>query len=346
MRVLAAFLVLFALVACNGDGQEETPAAPASTPTEAAQTPEPVSGGEDEPTPTLEPTPTQVTPTATVPPEPLSIIACNEPLPGAVSPGVSSVRELESGGMERSYRVYLPPTYRPSTAVPVALNLHGLGSSAEEQEALSGLRELAAGEGFALVSAEGAGAPARWSVPGFFPSGVDDVAFVEELLQDLATIVCFDAERVYATGFGSGGFMASLLACELPHRFAAIAPVAGIAFPGGCGPALPMLTFHGTGDDRVPFAGGALADSDEPYAGMRAHLADWADLGNCRADAYPQPVSPQASYEGYGDCDEGATVAAIVVEGMGHEWPTKANAGVLAAERIWEFFTEYRLAGD
>lgn len=49
----------------------------------------------------------------------------------------------------------------------------------------------------------------------------DDVAFVEALLDDLATVVNVDPKRVYATGISNGGMMCYRLAAELSDRIAA-----------------------------------------------------------------------------------------------------------------------------
>ena len=64
-----------------------------------------------------------------------------------------------------------------------------------------------------------------------------------------------DRRRIYLTGFSLGGYGAWDLANAYPHRFAAVAPIAG---GPGYGRArcrlktVPLWAFHGTGDDVVP----------------------------------------------------------------------------------------------
>jgi polyhydroxybutyrate depolymerase len=56
---------------------------------------------------------------------------------------------------------------------------------------------------------------------------VDDVAFLDALLDDLAGAYRVDPRRVFATGMSNGAMMAYRLASELSERIAAVAPVAG-----------------------------------------------------------------------------------------------------------------------
>ena len=85
----------------------------------------------------------------------------------------------------------------------------------------------------------------------------DDVTFVAKLLDDLATVVNVDPKRVYATGMSNGGMMCYRLAAELSDRIAAIAPVSGTMAIDDYKPKrpVPVMHFHGTADNIVPFNG-------------------------------------------------------------------------------------------
>lgn len=65
-----------------------------------------------------------------------------------------------------------------------------------------------------------------------------------------------DTTRIYATGMSNGGFMCYRLACELPGRFAAIAPVAASMSMADCSPdkQLPIIHFHSYLDSSVPYS--------------------------------------------------------------------------------------------
>src|SRR5262249_23501702 len=89
--------------------------------------------------------------------------------------------------------------------------------------------------------------------------GNEDVAFLARLLTQLEATMCIDMSRVFSTGMSNGAQMSSLLACRLPGRITAIAPVAGEEFLAPCnGAPVPIMAFHGTADPILPYRGGGL----------------------------------------------------------------------------------------
>jgi polyhydroxybutyrate depolymerase len=92
-------------------------------------------------------------------------------------------------------------------------------------------------------------------------AGVDDVAFINSVIDDVSGQDAVDPGRVYATGISNGAFMAQRLGCDLADRIVAIAPVAGTLGAGvSCQPDQPVsvLEMHGTSDPLVPYAGGTM----------------------------------------------------------------------------------------
>src|ERR1022692_2534769 len=57
------------------------------------------------------------------------------------------------------------------------------------------------------------------------PEPADDVAFLNEMLDQLALKYSVDTHRIYATGLGDGGFMALRAGCSIADRVAAVAAV-------------------------------------------------------------------------------------------------------------------------
>ena len=99
------------------------------------------------------------------------------------------------------------------------------------QASTSQLNELADEQQIYVVYLEGSGAIRTFnagSCCGFAQSqGIDDVAYVEAVLEDVRDTFDIDPARVYATGFSNGGMMSALAGVRIVHRIAGIAPIGG-----------------------------------------------------------------------------------------------------------------------
>jgi polyhydroxybutyrate depolymerase len=253
------------------------------------------------------------------------------------SSGVWS-QQLVSGQRQRAYRLFVPPDYDGRQRLPLVLDLHGSGGTAEGQARNSGLEMLAEREHFlvATLAAEGG----RWNVP-IQQGRPDDVLYVSDVISHVAAQVCTDDARVYATGFSGGARMSSLLACKLGSRIAAIAPVSGLRFPGPCtGPAIPVLTFHGLADPQNPYDGHAPGRGGEWEESVPDALASWARHNSCKGDAIlddpPGPLSTMRY-----DCATDAEVRIIRIDGLGHRW-THDEVDTTAV--MWQFFKSHHLS--
>ncbi len=224
----------------------------------------------------------------------------------------------------------MPSSYDPGTPTALVLDLHGSGSTASQQEALSDMDVTSDARGFLVAYPQGDiknGGGFDWNVPGepLFGGGTpprgapDDVAFLTELVPALSGRYCIASGHVYATGFSGGARMASQLACDSPDTFAAVAPVAGLRFPSPCPTtsATSVVAFHGTADPIDPYEGSGQAywSYSVPTAAQR-----WAAHDGCGPHA---SVTSGRGYSltTYHDCASGASVELYSLTGEGHEWP-------------------------
>lgn len=268
----------------------------------------------------------------------------------AARPGGVVTRQIEVGGTMRTYLLAVPRSHSPPRPVPLVLNFHGFASNATQQAAYSSLNELGSRRGFLVVTPEGSGSPARWTLPGTTLSGIDEVAFVGALLDELGALWCIDEQRVYATGMSNGAAFAALLACELDGRIAAIAAVAGVNLVQPCesGAPVSVIAFHGTADSVVPYAGGRIFDSFEVRSIAEA-VAEWAEHNRCASDPGEVRVSEHVRRRAYSECAVGTTVRLYTVEGGGHTWPGAADIPPLgpvtdeieASQLVVDFFSEH-----
>ena len=256
----------------------------------------------------------------------------------AAAPGVADQR-LTSDGRQRGYRLFVPPGYDGRTAMALVLDLHGSGGTSAGQAGTSRFEALAEREGF-LVATLQADENRRWNVP-VTDGRADDVLYVSDVIEHVAARVCTDLTRVYATGFSGGARMSSLLACRLGARIAAIAPMAGLRWPGPCeGRAVPVLTFHGLADAQNTYDGGAAGRGGEWLESVPEALAGWAAHNGCETDAIFEDDAGPLSTLRYQDCDNGAEVRLVRIDGLGHVW---ARDEIDATAAMWEFFERHSL---
>ena len=252
----------------------------------------------------------------------------------SVQPQEGGQKSIESGGLERTYLVHLPPSYMKGTPTPLLIAFHGGGGDGEGMERLTHM---------------------------------DDVGFVRDLLKQLESDYSIDAKRVYATGISNGGFMSYRLALDLNGTFAAVAPVGALMTEqlyGKPPPASPVsvLLVMGKDDPFVPWSGGDVT------AGLRnrgtvvstaATIEYWLKADGCAATAAISELpdsdpsdGTRARVELYGGGREGTAVELIAVEGGGHTWPGglqylrertigKTSRDFDASEVIWDFFKQH-----
>jgi len=258
---------------------------------------------------------------------------------------------------KRHYELFVP-TDKPN--MPLVIVLHGNGGSGRQIERTTSFDSIAAREQFIVVYPDAIDHHWNDGRPEL-ETGVDDVAFIASLIDELAARYAIDRSRVYITGASNGGMMAYRLGCDLADRIAAIAPVIGnLPATIHCEPHAPLsvLAINGSADPLVPYAGGAVARGRGTVlsaALSTSHFATRAGCGPATAtvdepDADPNDGSRtlRTSYP----CPAPVSVELLTLDGAGHTWPggkqylPKRLIGGTSrdfdgAERIWEFFSTH-----
>ena len=112
----------------------------------------------------------------------------------------------------------------------------------------------------------------------------DDIAFFNQMLDQLPMKFSVDTSRVYAAGLSEGGFMSLRLGCALGDRIAAVAAV-GAAMPKTmiCLPPrpVPMLMMNGTSDPVVPYGGGTEHNLSLSVVSVEDSAKAWAKIDRC-----------------------------------------------------------------
>jgi polyhydroxybutyrate depolymerase len=128
------------------------------------------------------------------------------------------------GGLERIYRIHIPPSYDKARLSPLLIALHGGGGTGKKMEKLTlgGFNKLSDREGFIVVYPDGI--EKHWNDGRENVSyrahreKVDDVGFLSALIDALMKERNIDRNLVYVTGISNGAMMSFRLACELSQK--------------------------------------------------------------------------------------------------------------------------------
>lgn len=270
----------------------------------------------------------------------------------------------------RGYNVHLPQGYAPSVKYPLILGFHG-GQQAGKTDIgwqalplLSKLSEKADKEGFIVVYPEGKEfiTGRSWNAGACCPpsssKAVDDVAFVNSLLNKLFTRYSVDTTRVYATGTSNGAMFCYRLACELSHRIAAIAPNAASHMLQPCNPVnrVPIISFNSKIDPVVPYGGGFGPSTvpflkDVYFPGQDSNLCIWARMDTClQREMVVNGQNKNYDFIKLSNCKCPKEIHHYATTDGGHSWPggnpndiSPASQQINATDLLWDFFKNYTL---
>jgi polyhydroxybutyrate depolymerase len=201
----------------------------------------------------------------------------------------------------RPYRVKAPAVLDPQRSYPLVIVLHGLGGNSERIERYYQLDPLVDELGFLAAYPDGTeearkkyfwgGHRRFWNATDaccdFFGSGVDDVTYLDAVIDDVGARYRVDPKRIFVMGLSNGGYLAYRYACDRAGRVAAIVSQAGAMWSDAtrCKPSQPVavLQIHGTRDDMVPYEGQGTGDR-HALSVPSAHqsVADWVAFDGCR----------------------------------------------------------------
>jgi len=219
--------------------------------------------------------------------EPLMDAWRNRPRPGMQVSQQYLVEQRDGGEVAKSFincLLYLPPAYDASRKWPLVVFLHGAGARGDDlnlvrRGGLPGQVERGKKFDFILFS------PQCPKTFGWTPE------LVVSLTERISSSLSVDRDRVYLTGYSMGGNGTWATACYDPHRFAAIAPLAG---QGDVEQAeqlkMPVWAFHGAKDRTIPLADSqTMVDAIQKCRGT-VQFTIYPDLGHGISDiTYQNP---------------------------------------------------------
>jgi len=282
-------------------------------------------------------------------------------------------------GFRRSYRLHLPQdavntgsvvTPSAESPKPLVVALHGGLATAAIFERQSNLSAISDREGFVVAYPNGIGIFSllrHWN-GGFccakaMRAGVDDVAFIDRVIDDVAGRVAIDRSRIYLVGYSNGGMLAYLYAAKRADSVAGVGifassiglvgedPERGTPVPGWSPPdpvaEVPMTIYHGIDDPRLPIRGRqGRSNRSLKTIGPKEAAEHWAAANDCTEEP-TSSAGPGVQSSAW--CSSSpAAVELHLLEGWDHDWPgphftdrrdsNDPLHGFDVASRMWRFF--------
>jgi len=290
---------------------------------------------------------------------------------GIPDPGTYQQKlNMEVMGAKRNYWLHIPANYDPQKETPLVVVVHGAFSTARKMEKESGFSEVADQEGFLVAYPSGAyglfGLFQHWNAGHCCGKAVndniDDVGFLDTVIDDISQRFLVDSKRIYMVGFSNGGMLTYRFAAERTNRLAAAATLAAAlgGRPSSKSPwwkisppsePLPMIIFHARDDEIVPYYGGISPrkGGERKYISVAESVDFWIENNHCRKEAIEQRLyGGRVTRTSWADSQGENEVILYSIDNWGHKWPGRYFTGKLdkdddfrtfnAVDLIWEFF--------
>lgn len=269
--------------------------------------------------------------------------------------------KIEAGERERLTLV----TRHGDGPIPAVVMLHGAGGTATIAADQTGWDRKAAEAGFIAAFPEGTARdpelppefrrnPRTWndgSGRGHVArAAVNDVAFIQALIETLIRRWGADPAAIFLTGFSNGASLAFRAAAELRDLVAGVAPVAGHCWlVPESGRLPPLFYLMGDADPLNPIDGGRVLTpwgGDETHPPARRSFDRWSVAAGCATGPTMRREAPVEWTEATG-CARPIRMG--IISGQGHVWPGgprllpqrvvgRGVPGLDATALIWNFF--------
>ena len=255
-------------------------------------------------------------------------------------------------GGDRPVTLQVPATYDADRSYPLLLLLHGWGGTSLLNQVYLGFAGAADARDILVLAPDGTvdrdGKPFWNASDGccdVYGTGVDDVAYLSTLVEDVSAAYNVDSRRIVAVGHSNGGYMSYRLACERADLFAAITSLAGVAAfgdPAACVPSEPVsvLQVHGDADETVPYGGG------QGFPGAVASVERWATYDGCAGtlsedgtlDIEKRLDGPETSIATVASCPSPISTELWTIRGGAHS-PVLDNPTF--SDLVWTFLLDH-----
>ena len=194
------------------------------------------------------------------------------------------------GPEERSATLVMPGGHDYTRPLPLVVSLHGYSGWGSQNSVYMGLYDSVHENEHLLLSPDGT---VNWFLQRWwnatdaccnnFNSDVDDVGYLDDLIEEAVQSYGADPEGVVVMGLSNGGFMSHRMACDSGDSIRSIVSLNGATwnnFESEC-PDIgrpDILHVHSTADVVIQYEGGSLSSE---YPSAIESVGHWANRSGC-----------------------------------------------------------------
>jgi polyhydroxybutyrate depolymerase len=256
------------------------------------------------------------------------------------------------GGLTRSYRVYQSPNYNVAVPASLLIALHGLGDNMTNFSTI-GFNYIADTANIICIFPQAVSDPyagTAWNsgagMYGYYPnSTVDDIGFINALIDTAKADYSIDRTRVYLCGFSMGGFMTERMALQSNAKIAAFGSMSGTfgneITTRSPGRHVPIAHFHGTADSTVYYTGDLYGIDPDSL------IRFWVSNNMCDTAPvtynYPNTANDSITVERfeYSNGDPQSDVWFFKMYGAGHTILFQPTNDITEPIELWLFFRRH-----
>ena len=213
--------------------------------------------------------------------------------PEQLRPSAAAVTAARARLAVRPYEAKAPAQYNDQKNWPLIVLLHGYGANGVGQDLYFGLSHEQDRLGFLIAFPDGtldSTGKQFWNATDvccdFEKKGIDDVGYIDAIIDDMADRYRVDRRQVFLVGHSNGGFMSHRYACDRADRIAAIVSLAGDNYKDAatrCKPTSPVAVrqVHGDMDTAVPYPGGTDPNTGWSLPSALQSVGFWAGIDGC-----------------------------------------------------------------
>ncbi|MEC9137852.1 MAG: PHB depolymerase family esterase [Candidatus Thermoplasmatota archaeon] len=249
---------------------------------------------------------------------------------------------VDHGGLERCWQQHIPEGLDPGRPVPLLIDMHGYASDSTNHKKLSSFDRIADEHGAIVVYPDGVlgrNLPtdieenqawnAGWCCAHSAKNDVDDVGFIERVVNFTLEMHNVDSNRIYASGWSNGCAMAQRLAMESSHIFAAVGCMAMylVNDPTEQYSPIPIMEVHGFLDQivlyestilSIPFNEDMWTEPEAYETGAVENMFEWAGHNDCSGGVKTFEMNALYSIQGFDECANNATVKLMTIFAAQH----------------------------